>query len=306
MIKKIGLKLLTLFVLVFIPYLIVKCHYVWCHDINYYKAISKANHLTIGLSRAKRGFSPAIFEERLALKGKMINFAFDNLSSPFGPAYLDAIQNKVVENERNGIFIISVTPGSILEFDKDKPGNNLREEQFYFYNLWCQNCQPNLEYILRSPIQGGSLFQYLRTNYKAIISQQSSNRREIIHTDGWAELSVEMRSDRLKPLIVSRNFIRSPLREKFLEKTITFLQSHGKVFLVRLPIAKVYQEYEEQLSPKFDSLMLNIAHKQQVDYLNYCNVAGDLSFLDGHHLSGEAARFISNKIAEDIKLKLAQ
>ena len=300
MVKRIALKLLLLFLLTGVPYLCIKSYYVLQYDINYYKATGKANHLILGLSRAKRGLSPEVFKQELDLEGKMTNFAFNNLQSPFGPKYYQAIKRKVVKSEKNGVFIISVTPGSIMELVNDDYSLSLREDGFFYYNLWFQNSNPNLEYILKSPIREGSLFQFLRSKYKVILGLEASNWPEFMHEDGWGELDVSKRPSRLKPLIIQRTFKPSFRRERFLRKTILFLQQHGTVILVRLPVGKDYQEYEKVMYPEFTEKIHRIAQDYQLTYLDYFGELSDLLFHDGHHLFGDGARKVSQAIAETL------
>jgi hypothetical protein len=303
MVKKIFLKLVVLLLFVAVPYLFVKFHYVRHWDGNYYKTTGKANHLILGLSRAKRGLVPSVFEKELNLEGRMINFAFNNMESPYGPEYFAAVQRKVVASEKNGVFILSVSPGAILEFGKYKKGEKLREESFFFYDLWCQTCEPNLEYILKSPVRGGSLFEYFRKYFKAILQQQPVRPREIPHKDGWGELQPQLKLGLGGILNSNRQFDRSSLRESYLEKTIAFLQQHGQVSLLRLPITEEYQNYEEKMLPAFDSIIQSMADKYEVDYFNFLTTNDSLLFIDGHHLAGEGAREISTKVAKDIQSK---
>lgn len=272
-------------------------------DGNYQKATGKVNHLILGLSRAKRGLAPSVFEKELDLKGRMINFAFNNMESPYGPEYFAAVQKKVITSEKNGLFILSVSPGAILEFGKYKKGKRLREESFFFYDLWCQTCQPNLEYILKAPLRRGSLFEYLREHFKAILQQQPTRSREIQHEDGWGELQPQLRLGLGGVLSSNRKFDRSSLRESYLEKTIAFLQEHGQVYLLRLPITEEYQDFEKKMLPAFDSIVQSIADQYEVNYLNYFTSNDSLLFVDGHHLAGEGAREISTKVAKDIQSK---
>ena len=101
-------------------------------------------------------------------------------------------------------------------------------------------------------------FQFIRNNFQVIIGRQASRWPEIIHPDGWGELDEVKRASRLSPVIVPRLFSRSITREQYLEKTIAFLQNHGKVVLVRLPMGEDYQEYEHKLYPEFSIIIKGI------------------------------------------------
>lgn len=304
MIKKAILKLGLLFALVGLPYLGAKIFYVTNYDVNYYKAGKKANHLVLGLSRAKRGISPAILKEELKLNGQMLNFAFNNMESPYGEAYFQAIQKKVIETEKNGLFILSVCPGAIMDLNQVNGSTGFREESFFFYNLWCQNCSPNVEYVLRSPVKNESLFQFLHSQLTVALGSKRANTHEMIHADGWAELDPKMRYKRSKPLILKRTFSFSSSREKYLSETITFLQKQGTVVLVRLPVGKTFLEYEKTLYPSFDAVMTDLAAQHKVSYLNYVEADLGRSYHDGHHLFSDDARVISFRLAEDLKSKI--
>ena len=43
----------------------------------------------------------------------MYNFSLQQIIQPYGPAYYKSIKNKVDETVKDGVFIISVDPGSI-------------------------------------------------------------------------------------------------------------------------------------------------------------------------------------------------
>ncbi len=297
---KIITKVSLLFFLVGLPYVGIKSCYVWNYDINYYKATGKANHLILGLSRAKRGLSPAIFEKELGLEGRMLNFAFNNLQSPYGPAYYKAVKSKVIKQEHKGLYLLSVTPGGVMNLVRED-GVRFREDSFFYYKLWSQNSSPNWEYILRSPVSNGSLFQFIRNKYSVLFTGDDPKWPEIIHPDGWGELDISKRASRIKPLILNNTYVKSSRREMYLEKTISFLKQHGTVILIRLPIGKEYQEYEEILYPNFDTLIYNMAKKHQVQYLNYFKSELNIPFHDGHHLFGEGAEIFTLQLVEELK-----
>src|SRR5690606_17884978 len=84
---------------------------------NYSKFTHQSSSLIIGLSRAHNGISPKILDSILAeipYQGGFLNFAFEKTQSPYGGVYLEAIKKKIPEQTKQGIFILSVSPGSFM------------------------------------------------------------------------------------------------------------------------------------------------------------------------------------------------
>lgn len=303
--KKIIPRLLLLFTLGLLPFLIVKWAYVQQYDINYYKSLGQADHLITGLSRAKRGISPSILSEQLQLEGQMLNFAFNNVQSPYGGYYHKAIKRKLNRQHKDGLFVLSVAPGAMMDAE-DRNGAFVlpRERHFFFYKLWMENTSPNIEYMLRSPLKGGaSLFQFLRNDWKVLLGWEESDWPEIIHEDGWGELDTARISRRIArgDAPPEETYQRSATREIYLLETIRFLKDYGRVVLVRLPISEKFRIYEEGLYPGFSESMATFADELEVEFIDYSYFYPDDRYPDGQHLAGPAARQFSRQLAEDLK-----
>jgi zona occludens toxin (predicted ATPase) len=63
--------------------------------------------LIIGTSRSAQGILPSILNSELG-RSDIYNFSFTISHSPYGPVYLDRIDQKLLKNSKNGIFILSV------------------------------------------------------------------------------------------------------------------------------------------------------------------------------------------------------
>jgi len=92
-------------------------------DYFYPKFTHQAGSMIIGISRANDGISPAVIEQNFGeneIDYPVLNFAFANQISDYGPVYLNAIQKKLQPETKNGLFILGVNPGS-LSILKSKP-----------------------------------------------------------------------------------------------------------------------------------------------------------------------------------------
>ena len=91
-------------------------------------------------------------------------------------------------------------------------------------------------------------------------------------------------------------------RFNYLIKTIDFLQEHGKVYLVRLPVHPDLLVIENNFTPNFDHNIkkaINISH----DYYDMSNQGITFHFTDGNHLHKSSGRIVSKLIAERIRDK---
>lgn len=92
----------------------------------------------------------------------------------------------------------------------------------------------------------------------------------------------------------------SKVRLDFLEKTIAFLQKHGEVYLVRLPVSKAFFEMENIVMPEFDDIMVKIGDKQNVPYLDLTDLNPDLEYTDGNHLYKTSGALVSRELSKRI------
>ncbi|WP_345223418.1 hypothetical protein [Hymenobacter koreensis] len=266
-----------------------------------------ASSLIIGSSRAAQGLQPRVLAPALLGRGRyqgpMLNFAFTITNSPYGPAYLAQIKKKVAAHTRNGVFLLAVDPWVLSCDSTERQDQRLREDKSFMSKLHAAALNPNIEYILRF----GD-----RPLYQLFAVPPLKNYDIYLHADGWLEMTVPLDSASVQERTSRgmrryRSFVNhwqlSDVRMQALRQTITFLQQHGQVYLLRLPAGVGMKQMEQQHWPDFDSLMQRQAEAFRVPYLSYMALSAAYPTTDGNHLQSEAGRRLSRKIAADI-LKL--
>jgi hypothetical protein len=270
-------------------------------DPAYHKATYRANSLILGGSRAGQGLAPQAFKNVLERHDVMLNFAFNAFYSPFGPAYLEAIRRKLDPTTEDGLFVISVNPGTLSDPDTL---DFLREEQYRFYELYNMNLNPNVEYMLRDmgAQRTGPISPLVRLFGQKRRARQGGER--IYHSDGWMAVPKggKKRKDDEFPIKKEDRPVRNPLRIEYLKRTISFLQEHGQVVLVRIPAGEYFWENEPDVYPAFDEEMQAIADSFAIPYFNYHQQPYEFHDRIDHHLSDKGAWNFSIDLAEDIKV----
>jgi hypothetical protein len=257
--------------------------------------------LILGTSRAAQGLVPAVLNaelERAGYAGPMFNFAFTNMHSPYGPAYRRAVQHKLDPNTKNGLFLLSVDPWS-LSAKEENAGNPalFRESELPISTLDCFTCAPN--------------WQYLRQHYSkawgSILLQPWLTPELFLHRDGWLEVTVPMAGQdvarRTQEKItqyqqLTNAYVPSPLRKDALLALIQWLQKHGEVVLVRLPVGQELLAIEQAYWPGFTTELQAIAQKQGVAYHDLTTAFPTLQFTDGNHLYQASAKKVSKALAK--------
>jgi hypothetical protein len=259
------------------------------------------NSLVIGSSRAAQAMVPSVFEQykdQLNYEGPMYNFAFTALSSPYGELYLQKIKEKLNPSVSNGLFILAVEPYSIAIQKTEDKNFKLPETKNVLSKTQDVNCTPNYEYLIRNYNKGwGHLFlEHLGLTTNEMVLQP----------DGWLEVIVPMDSvsiaKRTKGKVKNHQgsigeYELSPMRVEYLEKTISFLQKHGKVYVVRLPISKAIYDIEKQILPEFDQVIQGVVSKMNVPYNDLNGASALFQYKDGHHIGHESAFDCSDSVA---------
>jgi hypothetical protein len=277
-------------------------------DAYYLRFTGKAQKsLIIGTSRAAQGMVPSQFDQyqkEIGYEGPMYNFAFTSITSPFGEVYYDKILQKLDPTTKNGLFIVTVEPYSICIPLRDSSAvvRKLPETTGALYNTHFTNVTPNFEYLLHNYSNGwGHLFleHYNLTKTEMVLQE-----------NGWLEVNVPMDSlsiaKRSKGKIQNHKksvgeYVYSPMRVEYLEKTIALLKQHGKVYIVRLPISKAIYDIEKEILPEFEDAILRTAVKMNVPY-NDMNNARDLyQYKDGHHIGRASAFDCSDSVARWVR-----
>lgn len=266
--------------------------------------------LILGTSRAAQAIQPKILHKILGKKNitnTFFNYSFTNANSPYGPVYYRSILKKLDPNTKNGIFILAVSPWSISS-RASNPNDSVhfREANLFLDNTNYVNLNPNIFYLANS---------YTSLYYK-ILKNKITKPDIILHEDGWLEVNVPMDSksflDRLSRKVETYEtenlpfFKYSNTRFNYLSKTITYLQKHGKVFIVRLPIHQKILDIENKSMPDFNSKIIGLSIKHNVAYLNLTTSGKDYKFTDGNHIYKTSGAIITAEIAEWISSDISK
>lgn len=280
-------------------------------DYFYAKFTHKAGSMIIGISRANDGIAPNVIEqnfEKNEIDYPILNFAFTNQISDYGPVYLNAIKKKILPQTKNGIFILEINPGS-LSILKSQPDteSSLEKDQTFLSDLRHFNQHPNFEYIRK---------MYSHSLYKGFKKTRRIDAMRYCHPDGWQEVMeknefyevskdeiTEWTEMKLNEINSTKDYYKPSLaRIQYLAETIKYLKNFGKVYLVRFPISSDHWEVEQSSWPEFNSIIAETARKNQVTYLDYSNYGTQYPTYDGSHLFGNSAKAFTQKLCDDIKL----
>lgn len=247
----------------------------------------RQHNLILGTSRAAQGLLPSVFHRIL---GKAIfNYSFTSSDSPFGPAYLESIKKKLDPSTHDGLFIVTVDPWALTEPYKVAGGKvQFGESKHFLGRMNFVNVHPNFEYLLFH--NQGPFLQLLDPPSDVMT----------LHRDGWLEVNVPMDpasvAQRIKRKIESYRNEMMPGRPgpaerlSYLERTIAFLKTHGRVFLVRLPVHPEMFALELEQFPDFNAQIGQVVPMCD-GYLDLTPRNADFTYTDGNHLykrSGEA------------------
>ena len=260
-----------------------------------------AGSLVLGTSRAAQGIRPAVLAERLAgqFEGPLLNYAFTLTHSPYGPAYLASIRRKLRPEVRHGLFLVAVDPWSLSAANGPAgaaEADVFPEAQSFIGQLHQVSQRPNLAYLTR---------YQTKPLYRLPLDYATATER--LHPDGWLEVNIgldsaQVRARTARKLLDYRRLAASqhlaPGRLAALRQTLTFLQPHGRVVLVRLPIGPGLRALEQQYQPTFDAQMRQLAADFSVQYIDYS--AAPYATTDGNHLQKPASSTFSQQLATDL------
>ncbi len=280
-----------------------------------------AGSLVLGTSRAAQGIKPGVLAAQLkGYEGPWLNYAFTLAESPYGPGYLSSTRRKLAPGTKNGLFILAVDPWSLsLQKDMERISFStksflssridihLEEPKVYpeaksmVSRLASVSQNPNLDYLAH----------YLhKPFYQLLLNTDTAHVVERLHPDGWLEIALPppsadtalLRRRTAEKLATYRKLAASSafatVRYNSLSKTISFLQLHGQVVLVRIPTGAAMAALEQQYQPNFDQRMQQLAAAQHVPYLNYLTQPYPTN--DGNHITRQAATQFSQRLAADI------
>lgn len=275
-------------------------------DETYYKFTYKSNTLILGLSRAREAISPSIMQSELKQKytSPGLNFAFERTQSEYGENYLNAIRQKIDTTKKNGLFILSVSPGCFMAAKNSSPAQiEEMDSHTIVGKMTSFNSNPNFEYVRKG---------YQNSLYRGFLKTPEVHRR--VHVDGWLEYKDSIKGsaiseERIKVLKeeTKKGYLRaievqepSEYRLQSFEKTIEFLKTYGKVLMVRIPIDPQVLKHEQEYWPEFDEKMEQLSRSHELTYLNYSDHDNHYTTYDGSHLVSSSARRFSKKLSQDI------
>lgn len=253
----------------------------------------KQESLIIGTSRAAQGLQPKVFET--ILNKQIYNYAFTVAHSPFGPTYLNSIKKKLKPNTKNGVFIITIDPWSLSSWtNKLNDSSSFRELKLCLANTTIVNINPNPFYLLNN----------WNDQYYRLLTNRTTEM--FLHNNGWLEVNYNMDSitvqKKTEDMVKTYRQKHLPItkfssnRYKYLLETINFLQNHGDVYLVRLPIHSALMEVENELMPNFNTKI-----QEAVDissgYLDLTYRNENFRYTDGNHLFKDSGKIVSGIIA---------
>jgi hypothetical protein len=253
----------------------------------------KQKNMIIGTSRAAQGLHPEVFNK--IINKEFYNYAFTLLHSPFGSTYYESIKKKLKPNVTDGVFIISVNPWSISSWSIN-PNDSLSfsELTLCLANTKVVNMNPNPIYLINN----------WNDKYYKILTKKPTNI--FLHQDGWLEVLIDMDSTKVQNRIENKERIYrennlpntkfSKIRYKYLVKIINFLNDHGKVYLVRLPIHPKIMEIEKELMPDFKNKIQNAINISS-GYLDLTTQNSNYRYTDGNHLYKDSGELVSEIIA---------
>ncbi|MDD2216240.1 MAG: hypothetical protein PHE41_06705 [Eubacteriales bacterium] len=259
------------------------------------------NSLIIGTSRAAQGIQPALLKKEL--NEDIFNYSFTVGHSPYGPTYFNSIRKKLNKQTTDGVFIVTVDPWSISSRNENPNDSlNFAEIQLCVGNTKNVTAKPNVEY----------LFKNMKGKYADIIKSKIFPNRSgmFLHDDGWLDVTIDIDSVRREENIKRKAddyretmlpfFTFSSFRFNYLRRTIQFLNNHGTVYLVRLPVHPEIFEIEQQLMPDFNTKIEDIIPLVEA-YYDMTGENAAYAYIDGNHLYKVSRERVTENIANFIK-----
>jgi hypothetical protein len=269
----------------------------------------KQSSMIIGTSKAAQGLLPSILESELHSQFKMpiYNYAFTLAHSPYGQAYFNSIKNKLDQTGNNGVFILTVDPWSISQKAlRNDDESSLDENGRFIAEIDYVSMSPNFEYLLK----------FYPDPYYHILWRRFKPTHQRLHDDGWLEVTVKMDSssikrrkeNKLKSEMYSNpgEYRFSEIRYSYLKQTIEFLQRHGTVYLVRLPVDSEMLENERIVMADFEDRMRDLQEQYGIRYFDMTVNVDRYTFVDGNHLYKESSKKASFELAHWITETIAE
>ena len=303
--KLVGFSVVPFAVIVYSVYLLKK------NNNDYYERFSSPQQTAFILGSSRAGsVDPQVLDSILIQSYpnlKMYNYAFTWAHSPYGPVYLNSIKKKLDSITKNSLFILTVEPTAVM-VDGNLPDTieNYIENDKFIATLSDVNTNPNVEYLLES--YDKSITNELNMlilppkNVMAITKVLDNGKWDTkIIKDFNPKTKAEL--NRTKMIEFDERMVglkKSQNRLNYLTETIGFLQKHGRVVLVRMPISKTAYTIENKHYGDFDSRINSIAKSKKIDYINYNDIKHDFYWTDEVHLTNSSMNDFSKMLGDTI------
>ncbi|HEX9980732.1 MAG TPA: hypothetical protein VGB50_09240 [Flavobacterium sp.] len=255
--------------------------------------------LILGDSRSFQGIQPSVIKNEMAGNFGMpiLNFSFTLAQTAYGDELFNSVRQKLDPETKNGLFIINVHPWLFAQRDEDDFSNDkFFEAAVPPNNMHFLSLNPNVEYFFRN---------YSYFHFKAII-----RRNSIVHDDGWLEEFYLPNDKKIlaewkkTQITLYKGFIKkwkkTDYRLKRFNEMVKFLDKHGTVVLVRMPVDKEITEVENVFWKDFDADMARVAEENKSVYLNFSTVQENYHKYDGVHLEKEAGAAFTKALCDSI------
>lgn len=282
--KKFVLRLIFFSVIVFATISLLLVKYGGYIDYFYIKFTTPKQHsFILGDSRSFQGIQPRIVNTTLqnqSFELPMFNYSFTITQAAYGPAYLESVKRKLDPNTNKGLFIISVNPWVLAQREADDFEKGIfMEANNPPHNMQWVDVNPNFEYVLKN-------FNYF--HFRALFKKNSE-----LHPDGWMEEhnlpkdSATFKKWKQNQYTIYNGFLKRwkkcNYRLQSLQELIQFLNQHGTVILVRMPVDQTLQKIEYKFWPELDSQIEKIAKITCVPYFNLLKKYTYKTY-DGNHI----------------------
>lgn len=278
---------------------------------DYYLKFSspKQSSLILGTSRAKQGVIPSVLSASVENQDlQFFNFSFTLKSSPFGLVYYNAIKQKIDPETKDGCFIVTVDPWSISEklADSTKTTDSLS----VLYGVSDFTSKPNFNYLYKQFPHGWGRILLNRIEkpilkyYSGQLNTSVTGSFSVLDRDGWLDVYTSLDSSFVKNKEEKRfetyreksmERAGSRHRTQYLDTLVDFLNIHGDVYLVRLPVHKKMLVIEQQYMPDFHE-KISKSISMSKGYLDFSTLPNEYSYTDGNHLTKYSAEDVSKKI----------
>lgn len=261
--------------------------------------VPEQSSMILGDSRSMQGIQPQIINHELKDSGyalPMFNYSFTVAQINYGKPLTESVKRKL-KSTKNGLFILTVNPWLFTEREGDDLKNGIySEKNVPPNNMHFVNVNPNFEYFIRN-------FRYF--HFRTIIRQTAK-----LHKDGWMEESNLPKDEQTlsewkdQQVVLYNDFSKkwkiSFQRIKDMEDLIGFLQSNGRVIVVRMPVDKKILMVENDFWQNFDQEMNFVALRNKVKYFNFSK-SNKYQTYDGNHIDKYGGVVFTKELCDSIR-----